>query len=322
MVHAAAAGTPDQQAGSASHASTEPADHAKGDAPAESIVKTIVLPAVVAEEEVSTEEPEEVAKTHVVAPTVSFQTLAQSKPAQLLAAAGLLVLAGTLAVALWRTYKKSTTSQAQKRRQIDRNRLLVEELRKYFPEARDTLIPSVLRTLQSKTGFTPVEVFRKYLWYVLRERAFGAEALADLVHLKAALGLPPAEVAEALKERAQRIYDKYGTLMLNTEGMTAQGVERKATCRALFAKMLYLTECEQLLPQGSPAAEVVDLRRIFGATEDDVKAVRITNLEDLDAATLDRMVADDDADGSGRSPDGAAEQQIPPGGPPAPQKKP
>jgi len=41
------------------------------------------------------------------------------------------------------------------------------------------------------------------------------------------------QVAEALKERSQRIYDKYGTLMLNTDGMTPEGLERKATCRSV-----------------------------------------------------------------------------------------
>lgn len=34
-----------------------------------------------------------------------------------------------------------------------------------------------------------------------------------------------------MKERSQRIYDKYGTLMLQTDGMTPEGLERKATCR-------------------------------------------------------------------------------------------
>lgn len=48
------------------------------------------------------------------------------------------------------------------------------------------------------------------------------------------------QVAEALSERAQRIYDKYGNVMLETVGMSKAGVERKATCRALFSKMLYL----------------------------------------------------------------------------------
>ena len=35
-------------------------------------------------------------------------------------------------------------------------------------------------------------------------------------------GLNDKEVAEALRERAQRIYDKYGTLMVNTEGLTTE----------------------------------------------------------------------------------------------------
>lgn len=48
------------------------------------------------------------------------------------------------------------------------------------------------------------------------------------------------QVAEALRERAQRIYEKYGNVMLETEGMTKAGIERKATCRALFSKLLYL----------------------------------------------------------------------------------
>lgn len=48
------------------------------------------------------------------------------------------------------------------------------------------------------------------------------------------------QVAEALRERAQRIYEKYGNVMLETQGMTKAGIERKATCRALFSKLLYL----------------------------------------------------------------------------------
>jgi hypothetical protein len=69
-------------------------------------------------------------------------------------------------------------------------------------------------------------------------------------------------VAEALQERAQRIYDKYGTLMLNVDGFTAEGVERKATCRALFSKLLYLTEHEPLVAQGSEAFKTTDLRMV------------------------------------------------------------
>ena len=40
-----------------------------------------------------------------------------------------------------------------------------------------------------RTGFSPVEIFRKYMWYLLRERKFDQEAVADMIHLKHALGL-------------------------------------------------------------------------------------------------------------------------------------
>lgn len=45
-------------------------------------------------------------------------------------------------------------------------------------------------------GFSSVEVFRKYLWFLLRERQYDAEALADLVALKGALGLTDDQVGE------------------------------------------------------------------------------------------------------------------------------
>lgn len=50
--------------------------------------------------------------------------------------------------------------------------------------------------------------------------------------------------------------------MLNTDGMTAEGLERKATCRALFSKLLYLTEYEPLVAQGSEAFKTTDLRMV------------------------------------------------------------
>ncbi len=55
-------------------------------------------------------------------------------------------------------------------------------------------------------------------------------------------------MAEALRERAQRIYEKYGNVMLETAGMTKAGIERKATCRALFSKLLYLAGAQGLQP--------------------------------------------------------------------------
>ena len=217
------------------------------------------------------------------------------------------------------------------------------------------------------TGFSSVEIYRKYLWFVLRERKFNSEALDDLIALKGALrlsdaqaraallcvrvcgvrgravvgarvvcrggprrsgqpdrardashactlALPPmrmrlhtSQVGEALTERAQRVYEKYGTVMLNTEGLTQArmggggggrgargwrvqggghkpehpsrlapplapcprthaprthcpphgpqaGLERKATARSLFSKLLFLLESPQLVaPEAAEA---------------------------------------------------------------------
>ena len=51
-----------------------------------------------------------------------------------------------------------------------------------------------LQRIRSATGFSSVEVFRKYLWYLLKERPFNPDAVADMVALKQALALGDAEV--------------------------------------------------------------------------------------------------------------------------------
>jgi len=55
----------------------------------------------------------------------------------------------------------------------------------------------VLRGLRMKTGFSAVELFRKYLWYALRERKFDADTVADLVHLREQLDLSDDQVSVA-----------------------------------------------------------------------------------------------------------------------------
>lgn len=48
-----------------------------------------------------------------------------------------------------------------------------------------------------KTGFNSAEMFRKYLWYLLRERKFDTEAVNDIVQLKSALQLSDEEVSHS-----------------------------------------------------------------------------------------------------------------------------
>lgn len=55
-------------------------------------------------------------------------------------------------------------------------------------------VPGVLRSLGTTTGFKPEEIFRKYLWYLLRERKFDHSAVDDVVYLKNAMGLSDEQV--------------------------------------------------------------------------------------------------------------------------------
>jgi hypothetical protein len=53
----------------------------------------------------------------------------------------------------------------------------------------------VVRGLKLKTGFTATEIFRKYLWYLLRERKFDEDAVADLSALRSVLAMRDEEVS-------------------------------------------------------------------------------------------------------------------------------
>ena len=48
-----------------------------------------------------------------------------------------------------------------------------------------------------KTGFNAAEIFRKYLWFLLRERKFDTDAVSDVVQLKNSLQLSDGEVRNA-----------------------------------------------------------------------------------------------------------------------------
>ena len=51
----------------------------------------------------------------------------------------------------------------------------------------------MVRSLRGRTGFSATEVFRKYLWYALRERSFDEDAVLDMALLRSALSMSDAE---------------------------------------------------------------------------------------------------------------------------------
>ena len=205
----------------------------------------------------------------------------------------------TFVVAVVKTTAKGFTNQGKRSRTVNKNKLVIEELGKYLPNRRDGLSGSVIAGLRLRTGFSSVEIFRKYLWYLLRERKFDHDAVEDMVSLKRVLSLSEEDVANALKERASRIFEKYGTVMLDTSGLSSAGVERKATARSLFSKMLYLVEDDDILEE--QRRNEVDLRDVFGATEDDVARLRIASLYEVDLEdALNLPAAEEGSSDSGK----------------------
>lgn len=255
--------------------------------------------AEVSEEVVEMVEHEEEPLTVQLAAQRTSHWMTQTTPGRLTLLAVASVVVGSFGMAVYRAWQKANTGRAKRLRQIDRNRGLVDSINQYLPANRAALTPGVLKGIVRSSGFSAVEVFRKYLWYLLRERRFDQGAVEDLVVLKSGLGLADADAAEALRERSQRVYDKYGSLMLNTEGMTLQGAQRKATCTALFRKVLYLAETERLVGPAAAdegrAEQVADIRKIFGATEEDLSRLRIKNLYEAEV-DLEALVAEDDDD--------------------------
>ena len=76
--------------------------------------------------------------------------------------------------------------------QIDHNLKLVTELSKFLPDHRTKLKAATLKGIKGSTGFSYVEIFRKYLWYLLRERKFDQAAVDDMVALKVSRRWKPA----------------------------------------------------------------------------------------------------------------------------------
>eukprot|EP00892_Ulva_mutabilis_P005184 jgi/Ulvmu1/3037/UM015_0077.1 len=196
---------------------------------------------------------------------------------------------GTFLVSAGSYFYKYNQPEAKARRKLLNNQKVVRTLAELLPSKRDQVTSGMLRQLQFVTGFTPAEVFRKFLWYILKDRKFDQAAVDDLVHLKDGLKLPNDHVAEALKERCVRIEKKFGNLMLNSDGLSEKAIQRKATCRALFSKMLYLIEYEPIL-QPNEIMSVDVLRDIFGATEEDVQKLKIVSIQEVDIDVLDSMV--------------------------------
>ena len=155
-----------------------------------------LLPSAVYEDE----DEEEVEDASALSSAVGYVQDAVSNPAvRNLGVLGLSVLAGSFALSVYKVYMKYNSHRSKRKRQVNKNVVVVERLRDFFPDNRDSLTRGHIRGLQGKTGFKPAEIFRKYMRYKLNEEVFNNDFVADVLALKRACELDGDTVLDVCK---------------------------------------------------------------------------------------------------------------------------
>jgi len=199
---------------------------------------------------------------------------------------------GTFLWSTFKTVRKLTSPKAKRRRKVNKNLTVIESLNEYFPNHRNSLTTAALDKIKYVTGFSYALIFRKYFRYMLNERKFDTEAVADLLTLKAACQLGDEDLKEIFREVASRTFKKYGILMTDTSGLTSDAITKKAVERSIFSKLLYLVELPEMMTQDEEITNNLSwqIQEIFGATSEDAEKLRITSLSELDADDLERLM--------------------------------
>ena len=207
---------------------------------------------------------------------------------------GFSVLAGSFALSAYNVYMRYNSNKSKRKRQVNKNVVVVERLRDFFPANRDSLNKGHIRGLQGKTGFKPEEIFRKYARYKLNEEPFTNDFVADVLALKQACDLDGETMKTVLIETGERIVKKYGILMRDVSEMGSSGVQRKLDGCSMFAKVMYLADLDEFVPREQGAEVQQKLKEIFGATDEDYEKLRITALGSGsdDVSVLNAMITE------------------------------
>jgi hypothetical protein len=220
-------------------------------------------------------------------------------------------LAGTLGWSIYKVYRRSTSRRAVRKKTVNKNVLVIERLKPFFPNERESMTRNVAKGIARSTGFTTQEVFRKYLRYKMVEEPFTGAFVEDILALKKACELTPKQMSEILSESAARMVKKYGTLILDVSELTKSGAERKMVAAQMFSKLCYLADLPALVEDQEVAAETGQkLKELFGATDEDYARLRVDSLsESSDVSVLEKMSGfDKTSGGSGGGENSSAEE--------------
>ena len=71
---------------------------------------------------------------------------------------GGVVLAGLFALSVYNVYMRYNSSRSKRKRQVNKNVVVVERLRDFFPENRDSLTKGQYPRFAGQDGFKPEEI--------------------------------------------------------------------------------------------------------------------------------------------------------------------
>ncbi|GAU34724.1 hypothetical protein TSUD_16970 [Trifolium subterraneum] len=178
---------------------------------------------------------------------------------------------------------------------VGKNAMLCKLVDELLQRGRDEVKVDDLKAIANKTGFGLEEIVRKYIRYVLNEKPFNPDVVADLIQLRRASTLNDSQVAEILNEISRRIVRDKGPIVMNKSGYTEKGFKRKLAVQALFGKVFYLSE----LPEFCSSDSSLVVKEIFGVTDEDADQLRLqTTSEAGNLDALEKMADISDSEDS------------------------
>ncbi|KAI3728570.1 hypothetical protein L6452_17208 [Arctium lappa] len=195
--------------------------------------------------------------------------------------------------AVVKTIRKFTSPKEVRRKLVNKNAELCRSIDDLLEKEANGVQQEVLNGLMQKTGFTMVEILRKYIRYALNEKPFNPKMVAALIQLRKTTMLEDPQVAEILNDISRRIVKDKGPVVLNVSGYSEKGLRRKLAVQALFGKIFYLSE----LPEFCGRDSSLIVKEIFGVADEDAERLRLhTVAEAGDMDSLEKMVGDSDLD--------------------------
>lgn len=208
----------------------------------------------------------------------------------------------TFVIAFVKTVKKFGSPRYKRKKLVNKNAMLCKSIDELFQKggggevgADASQQHAALEGMEKRTGFTMVDIVRKYIRYALNEKPFNPELVANLIQLRKASMLDDSQVAEILNDISRRIVREKGPVVMNMSGYSEKGFKRKLAVQALFGKVFYLSE----LPEFCSRDSSLVVKEIFGVADEDADQLRLHTLSEAgDMDSLEKMVDGSDSEDS------------------------